>query len=391
VYAFYFTNFDDAQSLLNGLIEKNQNFSNVLKQIKKKEGKESLTSLIIQPIQRIPRYQLILHELLKYTPEFHFDYSDIKKSELLMIEVNQLLDKHSKGREMNLLIENVKEKFEHFDQNIIQPHRQLIRFEKQVYFRELGSNVNSTNETVIRRKKNEKMSFLEMLQTDDFEEEDHFYELYLFSDILLLYSIHHEEIRMFHSVFWETDITSNNEIIFEFLFKKYLIQLDDSESSTNILNDMNLLKEKEMKKLISGLDKNVKVNEILIGKKNIIKELKVKVPNFERLYDFYEKGKEELLNIEEEIFNYYKYQLKGKNSIEQNEEEKLKLTLKLEECEKKLNVDSTIIYRLNSKRREIDYLLNHFLRNDIHSFQRYFGKKIDFDESKGKGFLFIHN
>jgi hypothetical protein len=34
----------------------------------------SIHSLLIQPIQRIPRYQLLMKELLKYTPEGHPDY-----------------------------------------------------------------------------------------------------------------------------------------------------------------------------------------------------------------------------------------------------------------------------------------------------------------------------
>eukprot|EP01080_Neovahlkampfia_damariscottae_P005883 gene5883-9711_t len=348
VYAFYFTNFEDAQSLLNSLIEKNSTFSTSLKQIKKKEGRENLSNLIIQPIQRIPRYQLILHELLKYTPEFHFDYSDIKKSEILMIEVNQLLDKFSKGREMNSIIETINEKFINFDQNIIQPHRQLIGYEKKIYFQQIDEQISEEKQ----------------------------FELYLFSDVLILFtsSNEKEEIRIFHLVFLETNITNSNEFQFEFLFKKMKIKFENEEKSINILNELNHLKQKEIDKLISGLDKKVKLNEILISKKNITKELKNKIPNFERLYEFYEKGKEELLNIEEEIFDYYKYGSIGKNTIKQNEEEKLKLTLKLEECEKRLNLGSTIIYRLNSKRREIDYLLLHFLRNDSKSFQRYFGK-----------------
>jgi hypothetical protein len=34
----------------------------------------SIHSLLIQPIQRIPRYQLLMKELLKYTPEGHPDF-----------------------------------------------------------------------------------------------------------------------------------------------------------------------------------------------------------------------------------------------------------------------------------------------------------------------------
>ena len=45
-----------------------------------------LPSLLIMPIQRIPRYRLLFEELLKETPEDHLDYDDIKAA-LKEIEV----------------------------------------------------------------------------------------------------------------------------------------------------------------------------------------------------------------------------------------------------------------------------------------------------------------
>ena len=39
-----------------------------------------LYSLLIQPIQRIPRYRLLFEELLKNTPEFHPDYEPMSKT-----------------------------------------------------------------------------------------------------------------------------------------------------------------------------------------------------------------------------------------------------------------------------------------------------------------------
>jgi len=44
------------------------------------EKKSNVENLIITPIQRIPRYTLLLQDLLKKTSKDHPDYADIDKS-----------------------------------------------------------------------------------------------------------------------------------------------------------------------------------------------------------------------------------------------------------------------------------------------------------------------
>jgi hypothetical protein len=44
------------------------------------ETGEQLQSLLIKPVQRIPRYRMLLESLLKYTPEKSSDYSRLKKA-----------------------------------------------------------------------------------------------------------------------------------------------------------------------------------------------------------------------------------------------------------------------------------------------------------------------
>ena len=53
----------------------------------------SLDSLLIQPVQRIPRYRLLFGELLKYTPKDHPDYEStvgaLRRIEEVAIHVNE--------------------------------------------------------------------------------------------------------------------------------------------------------------------------------------------------------------------------------------------------------------------------------------------------------------
>jgi len=48
-----------------------------------------LSSILIQPVQRLPRYQLLIKELLKYTEEGHVDYAPLQEAMKKIIELNQ--------------------------------------------------------------------------------------------------------------------------------------------------------------------------------------------------------------------------------------------------------------------------------------------------------------
>jgi hypothetical protein len=48
-----------------------------------------LDSLLIRPIQRIPRYNLLLNELLKATPQNHPDYPMLEDAKIMMKEISK--------------------------------------------------------------------------------------------------------------------------------------------------------------------------------------------------------------------------------------------------------------------------------------------------------------
>lgn len=48
--------------------------------VKRVLKRQDLSSYLIAPVQRLPRYVLLLKELLKCTPEDHEDYNDIKQA-----------------------------------------------------------------------------------------------------------------------------------------------------------------------------------------------------------------------------------------------------------------------------------------------------------------------
>ena len=82
VYEEYLVNFDIALTKRASLLMSNRKFANFLETVRTNplcEG-QGLESFLIAPVQRIPRYRLLLQELLKYTPEDHSDFTDISEA-----------------------------------------------------------------------------------------------------------------------------------------------------------------------------------------------------------------------------------------------------------------------------------------------------------------------
>jgi len=84
-YQTYIMNFDDSAEALRAL-KTNSNLTKFLKGVEgsSKMRNLELSDMLIQPVQRIPRYLLLLKEYMKFTPENHAD------SELVPKIVNHL-------------------------------------------------------------------------------------------------------------------------------------------------------------------------------------------------------------------------------------------------------------------------------------------------------------
>eukprot|EP00727_Mastigamoeba_balamuthi_P007598 m51a1_g3459 putative domain containing protein (985) ;mRNA; f:691304-695374 len=137
-YADYGKTFDEASGILQRLKKENALF----RQFLEKQGKlhsevvtlDHLSSLLITPIQRIPRYNLLLMDLLKNTEETNPDYANIKKSLDLMKSVADVVNSSVKyGENINNLLRIQqsltfpKEINPRYHQDFIQPHRQFIK------------------------------------------------------------------------------------------------------------------------------------------------------------------------------------------------------------------------------------------------------------------------
>ena len=71
-----------------------------------------LESFMIMPIQRIPRYVLLLQDLLKYTSETHPDYSSIKSALEKCKEMAEKINKSNKDWENLMKVIAIQQKLD---------------------------------------------------------------------------------------------------------------------------------------------------------------------------------------------------------------------------------------------------------------------------------------
>jgi len=79
-YLVYVQGFEKMSKRLLELRKENERFKMFLEYLEMKERLPPLQSLLIEPVQRIPRYQLLIRDLIKNTADTHPDYKLLNKA-----------------------------------------------------------------------------------------------------------------------------------------------------------------------------------------------------------------------------------------------------------------------------------------------------------------------
>ena len=101
MYTMYVNNYNQSVKEVAECRKKNPKFGEFLDTTRYTEECKGLdiTSYLIMPVQRIPRYVLLLADLLKNTPEDHLDYSDIKASVVKTKEIADYVNEKKREAE----------------------------------------------------------------------------------------------------------------------------------------------------------------------------------------------------------------------------------------------------------------------------------------------------
>ncbi|KAM9959955.1 hypothetical protein ACTFIW_007187 [Dictyostelium discoideum] len=127
-YSHYITNFPSVLKVLESA-SKRPSYVLFIQECKHlpEVGKRDLQSFVSMPVQRCPRYVLLLRELLKFTPSSDHDFKNIVSALQGMETIADLINRQMKEEEISREIIAINEKLTPKVKNLIEPHRRLIK------------------------------------------------------------------------------------------------------------------------------------------------------------------------------------------------------------------------------------------------------------------------
>lgn len=110
--SFHVANYATANQEITDLLKRNPTFrASVQQKCASFFDERTIESILVTPVQRIPRYPLLLRDLLKSTSSKHWDYDDLTKANTEITSVLKSMDERKRGQdELNLVVQ-LQQKF----------------------------------------------------------------------------------------------------------------------------------------------------------------------------------------------------------------------------------------------------------------------------------------
>lgn len=128
-YNSYVSGYSDAVQTIQELSKTSPEFTAWLDRafIATKSNKVDLPSFLITPIQRIPRYQLLLNDMLKHTWDFHPDYANLKSALEIVTETATAVDRMKEAFENTQKCVAVQAQLGKNVENLVSASRRFVR------------------------------------------------------------------------------------------------------------------------------------------------------------------------------------------------------------------------------------------------------------------------
>ena len=134
-YQSYLNNYENASVLIQSITSKERNKYSQFNEWYDKQRLEfvagkTLDFYLILPIQRLPRYKLCLHEIIKNTEEDHPDFEQLKKAEQAIVDVTTLCNERMKEYQSRAVVREIEEQFVSYsscDTKLVTPSRRFIK------------------------------------------------------------------------------------------------------------------------------------------------------------------------------------------------------------------------------------------------------------------------
>ncbi|KAI9358327.1 Dbl homology domain-containing protein [Zopfochytrium polystomum] len=129
MYSTYYANFSKALAVISDKMSKRPAFERFLKDMARLPecGGLRLDAFLLEPIQRIPRYKMLLEELMKYTDPEHPDFEKLNKAVNIVSQVASQMNEKVRLHEMFLEMLNIQRSLVGFNEVLLMPGRRLVR------------------------------------------------------------------------------------------------------------------------------------------------------------------------------------------------------------------------------------------------------------------------
>ena len=139
LYFDYLNNFSDSRKFLENLISKKHLFySELVQKIEYTEKLNNLdfSSMIVKPVQRLPKYVLLFKDFKKNTPEYHPDYNNIDLVLKKFIELNEDTNKNIDRYLRSLKLFELQKNFGTKDFTVVGGQREFLLEETVSYLKD---------------------------------------------------------------------------------------------------------------------------------------------------------------------------------------------------------------------------------------------------------------
>jgi hypothetical protein len=128
-YTAYVNNYNDAMALFYEFQKKNKSFQSFLaeKKVDPALNGQELPAFLIMPIQRLPRYVMLLEDLLRNTPKDHADYDDLATALAKVQEVADYVNEKKREAENVNQVLDVQARLTGMNKSLAEPHRRFVR------------------------------------------------------------------------------------------------------------------------------------------------------------------------------------------------------------------------------------------------------------------------
>lgn len=86
-----------------------------------------LESLLILPVQRLPRYELLLRDIIKSTPEYHKDFNSLLQASKSVNEMTTVINESKRAMERMEQSLQIQQQFINLTEDLLLPHRKYLK------------------------------------------------------------------------------------------------------------------------------------------------------------------------------------------------------------------------------------------------------------------------